>query len=370
MWFLCLAGLFLPQTYGVLTEAAVVLADIAVQNPIGLVEKDYLYGDNSDIQNAEDLDVEVDGLQKRVQFSTCGNVPVIKYGICKVHSRKAIVTCQKGYELLGNNVIICNENGFWSSAPVCIPRPRFYIGPKGETGDPGIMGPKGEPGDAGQLGPMGLSGQPGRKGPRGPRGPRGAIGIRGSQGFQGTQGTAGANGMNGRNGERGADGDPGAPGAPGPQGGQGEQGFRGQPGDPGPIGAPGNFILWRRSAFCVKLGGGRVISGQPIAFQEVLYNEDGDYNMALRTFVCRINGVYAFHAYFEVNTRSALISLIVNGQVIYRNYQTYSSFAELSTVGTIVKLNVGDKVWVQTEDSENGVCRNSYFMGYLIYECK
>lgn len=248
--------------------------------------------------------------------------------------------------------------------------PRFFAGPRGEPGDVGPMGAKGETGDAGAMGPMGPSGMPGRNGARGARGTNGSPGPVGSAGSAGLPGPGGANGRNGINGAKGADGDPGATGAIGPQGSQGEPGYKGERGDPGAPGVPGMSIAWRRSAFCVKLGTGSVNSDQPIAFQEILYNEDGDYNIQSSRFVCRIAGVYAFHAYFEVNTRNAHTAIMVNGRRVYSNFQSYSSYPEMSTLGTIVRLKVGDKVWVQTVDSDTGICRNSYFMGYLIYECK
>ncbi|XP_078278773.1 complement C1q and tumor necrosis factor-related protein 9-like [Rhinoraja longicauda] len=232
------------------------------------------------------------------------------------------------------------------------------------------MGAKGEPGDAGAMGSMGSAGMHGRRGARGTRGTNGNPGSVGSAGLAGRPGPGGANGRNGINGAKGRDGDPGTTGAAGPQGSQGEPGYKGEQGNPGGPGAPGNSITWRRSAFCVKLGTGSVVCNEPIAFQEILYNEDGDYNIESSMFVCRISGVYAFHAYFEVNTRNAHAGIIVNGRRIYSNFQSYSSYPETSTLGTIVRLKVGDKVWVEPIDSDNGICRNSYFMGYLIHECK
>ncbi|XP_060703784.1 collagen alpha-1(X) chain-like [Hemiscyllium ocellatum] len=315
MWLLCLAGLLLPQIYGVSADSGAAVADIAAPDPIGLVERDYLSGADSEIQNIEGVD-EVDGLQKR-------------------HSM-----------------------------------PKFYPGPKGEPGDRGRMGPKGEPGEAGHPGMMGRPGRPGKNGQPGPRGVPGTPGARGRPGYPGAAGTPGENGRNGINGQRGMDGDTGATGAPGPQGNRGETGMKGEVGDPGPQGPPGTFFVWRPCAFAVKLGAGSTTSGQPTEFREVLYNEQGAFNLITSTFVCPYSGVYAFYAHLEVNRRGALVSIVVNGQTIYQNYQSYSSYSEMSTVATIVKLKVGDKVWIQPEDSENGICHNTYFMGYLIYECK
>ncbi|XP_059829141.1 complement C1q and tumor necrosis factor-related protein 9A-like [Hypanus sabinus] len=232
------------------------------------------------------------------------------------------------------------------------------------------MGAKGEPGDAGSTGLAGHGGIAGIKGERGARGPSGTPGTKGSTGPPGLPGLRGAKGMNGLNGAKGTDGDPGETGPPGAQGTQGKPGYKGLAGDPGKPGAPGLSVTWSRSAFCVKLGTGSVVGNQPIGFYEILYNEDGDYNTETSTFNCRIAGVYAFHAYFEVKTRNAQIAIMVNDQRIYHNSQSYSSFPEQSTLGTIVKLKVGDKVWVEPIDSDTGICRNSYFMGYLIYDRK
>ncbi|XP_072099685.1 protein HP-25 homolog 1-like [Mobula birostris] len=232
------------------------------------------------------------------------------------------------------------------------------------------MGAKGEPGEAGSTGPTGPCGIAGRKGARGARGPSGTPGTKGSTGLPGLPGLRGANGKNGLQGAKGTYGDPGATGQPGAQGARGKPGYKGVAGDPGEPGTPGLSITWSRSAFCVKLGTGSVLSNHPIDFHEILYNEDGDYNTENGTFNCRIAGVYAFHAYFEVKTGNAQIAIMVNDQRIYHNSQPYSSYPEMSTVGTIVELKVGDKVWVQPIDSDTGICHNSYFMGYLIYDRK
>ncbi|XP_038669025.1 complement C1q tumor necrosis factor-related protein 2-like [Scyliorhinus canicula] len=361
VWLLCLAGLFVTQTYGIPTGSGIAEADIAAQEPIGLVGRTYETGSLGGLPDIDD---------GKSFYGLCGKVPSVLHGSCKVYQRKAIFTCEAGFELLGSNTVNCSPKGYWSSTPACLPRPKFYPGPKGEDGDIGPMGPKGEPGDPGLPGERGRPGRRGKHGQAGPRGAPGSQGSRGIVGFPGVPGFPGSNGRNGMNGAKGIDGDTGAPGAPGPQGPPGEQGMTGEPGDQGQQGSPGVMRPQRRSAFHVKLGSGSVTSGQPLAFQEIIYNEDGDYNVATSRFHCRISGVYAFYAYFEVNRRSALMAILVNGRTVYHNYQSFSSYSEISTVATIVSLKVGDKVWVQPEDSENGICNNTHFMGYLIYQSK
>lgn len=51
---------------------------------------------------------------------SCGNVPLVVHGSCKVVQRKAFYTCKKGYAVLGEGSIYCDSHGRWSQAPLCL----------------------------------------------------------------------------------------------------------------------------------------------------------------------------------------------------------------------------------------------------------
>ncbi|XP_067661222.1 uncharacterized protein [Haliotis asinina] len=120
---------------------------------------------------------------------------------------------------------------------VCTKRQDLCIpGPKGVTGDKGVMGPRG---DRGENGTTGLKGDQGPVGHPGTRGEKGAKGVKGLPGNEGTPGVNGTNGAVGQKGEAGPKGDPGLPGNNGTYGLAGVKGDPGVKGQAGTKGAPG-----------------------------------------------------------------------------------------------------------------------------------
>ncbi len=107
-----------------------------------------------------------------------------------------------------------NTNHFYDTFDIAVPE----IGPKGETGSPGIAGPSGPTGRAGAAGPQGPTGDAGVQGPTGPQGPQGETGPKAAQGPAGSQGGVGPQGPVGSQGPRGLQGPMGPIGPMGPAG--------------------------------------------------------------------------------------------------------------------------------------------------------
>uniref|UniRef100_A0A671NT42 Inner ear-specific collagen-like n=1 Tax=Sinocyclocheilus anshuiensis TaxID=1608454 RepID=A0A671NT42_9TELE len=276
-----------------------------------------------------------------------------------------------------------------------------FKGSKGEKGDPNLnvsKGDQGEPGKDGPPGPQGMTGEKGEKGDRGEcgllgdRGQKGEPGDPGPPGVRGDPGSSGQHGMHGTPGiagERGEPGVPGAkgePGARGPAGVKGIRGLRGMKGDRGPQGKRGDRGLRGlkgsmgqsgprlRSAFSVGLYPSKSFppSGFPVRFDKVFYNGENHYDIVTSKFNCTYSGVYVFSYQITVRNKPLRASLVVNGVRKVRSRDTLQGqdIDQASNL-VILKLDVGDEVWVETLRDWNGVYSSSEddstFSGFLLY---
>ncbi|XP_038669923.1 collagen alpha-1(X) chain-like [Scyliorhinus canicula] len=412
VWSLCLAGLFLAQTYGTPTEA---------EESIGLVRRNHLYGDNV-IPASSDLEEISADLQKRVYMSGCGKPPDVTGGEAHVAGKTVTYTCNPGYIMIGSATLHCQKNNRWScDAPKCqrisCPAPMnikhghfnrvgnsvtyscqhgYYLlgkktltclntckwdgftprciairAPRGPPGDPGPMGPMGPKGDAGADGNRGAPGIPGQNGHRGRAGPAGYPGTPGTPGPRGPRGPPGAKGQDGTNGMPGANGNRGAAGQRGMMGNRGEVGSPGEKGEPGAVGPPGSmpplvsFVL----AFCVSLGSNYPRPNMPIQFRNIIYNEQRAYSVETGMFRASIPGVYFFSFNCEVNRVNAYVELRKNGMTIVVAYQAYQNSYQSMAGGAVMALDVGDTVYLTTTENQNGLTKASIFAGHLLFKC-
>ncbi|XP_029998707.1 eosinophil peroxidase-like [Sphaeramia orbicularis] len=147
-------------------------------------------------------------------------------------------------------------------------------------------------------------------------------------------------------------------GSRGPQGPRGPQGEQGPPGPPGPV---------PKVAFSVELGSSYPKAQRPIVFQKVIYNEQNTYDLKRGFFVCPTSGVYEFHVSGNVYRTSAQIDVMRNGDRIYHVYTTRQN-GYFHVSGTVLtRLNKGDKVYVVSRESGNGLTKDSYFSGALLF---
>ncbi|XP_037124201.1 otolin 1b [Syngnathus acus] len=274
-----------------------------------------------------------------------------------------------------------------------------YDGQKGEPGQNGIAGEKGEPGKEGPpgapgliLGPKGDKGDKGECGTFGERGPKGDRGDTGSPGIPGAMGIPGINGKHGAPGPVGVGGDPGPPGAqgePGVRGAQGPQGVRGVQGPKGDRGyhgmrgergmrgfkgAKGSGVPQKRSAFSVGISPRRSFppSGFPIRFDKIFYNEENHFNVTSNSFVCVHAGVYVFSFHITVRNQPLRATLVVNGSRRVRTRDSlYGQDIDQASTLVVLRLAVGDQVWMETLRDWNGVYASSeddsIFSGFLLY---
>uniref|UniRef100_A0A8D2PM75 Otolin 1 n=1 Tax=Zosterops lateralis melanops TaxID=1220523 RepID=A0A8D2PM75_ZOSLA len=175
-------------------------------------------------------------------------------------------------------------------------------------------------------------------------GEAGAKGNKGNYGFPGLKGQKGAKGDtcdNGTKGDKGDRGDPGEPGAGGEQGDKGEKGDTGEKG------------------YCGE-------------FDRVWYNERRDYDPATGKFNCSVPGAYVFSYHVTVRGRPARLSLVASSRRVAKARDTlYGQDIDQASFLTILKLKVGDQVWLEVGKDWNGLYAgaedDSVFTGFLLY---
>ncbi|CAB1438334.1 unnamed protein product [Pleuronectes platessa] len=271
-------------------------------------------------------------------------------------------------------------------------------GGKGEPGQNGSAGDKGEPGKEGppgmavELGPKGEKGDRGECGTFVERGQKGERGDPGQSGIPGVMGIPGINGKHGSSGPvgvRGDQGPPGPPGEPGMRGPQAPQGIRGMPGPKGDRGYPGmrgdrgfrglkggkgSGVPQKRSAFSVGISPKKSFppSGFPIRFDKIFYNEENHFNVSSSTFTCVIPGAYVFSFQITVRNQPLRATLVVNGTRRVRTRDSlYGQDIDQASTLVVLRLALGDQVWMETFRDWNGVYASSeddsIFSGFLLY---
>ncbi|KAM9858320.1 eosinophil peroxidase-like [Aulostomus maculatus] len=145
---------------------------------------------------------------------------------------------------------------------------------------------------------------------------------------------------------------------------RGFSGLAGPRGPPGPPGPPGPVA---KVAFSVRLGNNFPSAGIPIAFREVIYNGQNSYNIKNGLFTCEIPGVYEFQFHCTIYEHAASVDLLRNGVLILHSFTTRQSGYITASGNTYIRLAKGDKVWLIANHGGNGLTRDSYFSGHLLF---
>nr|XP_014342991.1 PREDICTED: adiponectin-like [Latimeria chalumnae]XP_014342992.1 PREDICTED: adiponectin-like [Latimeria chalumnae] len=199
------------------------------------------------------------------------------------------------------------------------------------------------------------------------KGEAGPPGIPGNPGYNGHAGRDGRDGVTGKDGEQGPKGNKGEPGM---------KGEKGNPGMPSPSGlsAPGEDRTVKctnqhQSAFTVRANfRGTPPIDKPIKFANILFNEQNHYNPYTGIFVCRIPGVYYFSYHILLNGKGVLVYLYCNHRVVMATRDSYTQpDMDVASGGMVLRLSMGDMVWLQVNTEESGVFNGSTFSGFLLY---
>lgn len=230
-------------------------------------------------------------------------------------------------------------------------------------------------GPQGVQGPIGLKGNKGELGLPGPHGPKGDLGPQGFKGNKGEIGLRGERGVQGQLGPPGRLGPKGEIGVPGHKGNIGYRGDKGTQGDAGPKGEKGDAWVISKSAFSVGLTSQSKLPAVnvPIRFDKIIYNRQNHYDPQTGRFTCSTAGTYFFAYHVTVYSRNVKVALVKNGARIIHTTDNYQSGEDQAAGGTVLHLDVADKVWLQVTGGElyNGLFADedddTTFSGFLIF---
>lgn len=147
----------------------------------------------------------------------------------------------------------------------------------------------------------------------------------------------------------------------GSRGPRGPRGLRGPPGPPGP---PGTV---EKVAFSVRLGNNFPKAAVPIAFRDVIYNGQNSYDVKTGVFTCEHPGVYEFQFHGTIYQNAASVDLLRNGVLVLHSFTTRQSGYITASGNTYIKLEKGDKVWLVANHGGNGLTKDSFFSGHLLF---
>ncbi|KAG8010666.1 Eosinophil peroxidase, partial [Nibea albiflora] len=139
-------------------------------------------------------------------------------------------------------------------------------------------------------------------------------------------------------------------------------------GPPGPPGQPAHNISASQpqSAFSVYLGKYNPSFEKIIHFRQVIDNQQGHYIAKTGVFTCVIPGVYQF-TFLCTSFKVGRFELQCNEKTILRGFRVYFGGRHLASGDTVIRLDKGDKVWLEATDGTYGLSTQSYFSGHLLY---
>ncbi|XP_037114285.1 eosinophil peroxidase-like isoform X1 [Syngnathus acus] len=159
---------------------------------------------------------------------------------------------------------------------------------------------------------------------------------------------------------------PGLPGPPGPPGAPGPYLSIFVFPFPGPPGAPGSYHS-EKMAFSVRLSNNFPQAGVPIPFHEVIYNGQNSFDTNTGIFTCTYPGVYEFQFSCTIYEHAASVDLLRNGEIVLHSYTTRQDGYITASGATYIKLKRGDRIWLVANFGANGLTRDSFFNGHLLF---
>uniref|UniRef100_A0A665W1N7 Eosinophil peroxidase-like n=1 Tax=Echeneis naucrates TaxID=173247 RepID=A0A665W1N7_ECHNA len=120
-------------------------------------------------------------------------------------------------------------------------------------------------------------------------------------------------------------------------------------------------------AFSVRLGNNFPKAGVPITFRDVIYNGQNSYDITTGIFTCQYSGVYEFQFHCTINKKDASVDLLRNGKLVLHSFTTRQDGFITASGNTYIRLQKGDKVWLMANHGSNGLTKDSFFSGHLLF---
>uniref|UniRef100_A0A7M4FD69 Complement C1q subcomponent subunit A n=1 Tax=Crocodylus porosus TaxID=8502 RepID=A0A7M4FD69_CROPO len=221
-----------------------------------------------------------------------------------------------------------------------LPQENVCRAPDGKDGYPGVPGLEGRPGQKGDVGAPGL---PGRR--------TGIKGVKGDAGEPGLPGNPGSQGYRGLNGP------------PGPAG---------EPGQPGAKGKVGNIRDQKRPAFSASRKNPPP-HGNTVVFDNVITDQDHNYNAQTGHFTCATPGFYYF-AFQVISNGNLCLSLVKDSTKVASFCDNNSrGLLQVNSGGSVLSLAAQDQVWIESDPHNgnrvfDGAEADSVFSGFMLFQ--
>lgn len=84
-------------------------------------------------------------------------------------------------------------------------------------------------------------------------------------------------------------------------------------------------------------------------------------------FTCVIPGVYQFSFFCISYSNAASMDLWCNDKVVLRGYPVHQGGRHAASGDIVLRLKVGDRVWLEAKEGTKGLSTKSYFSGHLVF---
>ncbi|KAK5618370.1 hypothetical protein CRENBAI_019200 [Crenichthys baileyi] len=84
-------------------------------------------------------------------------------------------------------------------------------------------------------------------------------------------------------------------------------------------------------------------------------------------FTCEHPGVYEFQFHCTIYESTASVDLLHNGELVLHSFTTRQSGYITASGSTFITLRRGDRVWLVANRGGNGLTRDNYFSGHLLF---
>ena len=110
------------------------------------------------------------------------------------------------------------------------------------------------------------------------------------------------------------------------------------------------------------------IIGVDIKFNNIIFNDGGNYNSVTGKYMCSSNGVYSFSGqiYLAEKVFNTAVDIYVNGILVQNIIYEPGLIPYQTGYSATMKLNTGDSVSLRIS-SGSGTISNSIFSGYKVY---
>ncbi|XP_069016452.1 protein HP-25 homolog 1-like [Embiotoca jacksoni] len=122
-----------------------------------------------------------------------------------------------------------------------------------------------------------------------------------------------------------------------------------------------------QSAFSVRLGEYNPSSDKIIRFRHIVYNEQNHYSPQTGLFTCVIPGLYQFSFLCSAFVDVGSAELLHNNELVQHSFKVSEGGRYLSSGDAVLRLQTGDKVWLEATDGITGLTTTSFFSGHLLF---